>query len=119
VQLKAQFPNAARQLWPGTFVNVEVTVRTVKDGLTIPTEAIQQGAKGEFVFVIGAGDTVAVQPVEVEQRDRGVALIAHGLKPGQTVVRQGQYRLVDGTQVAAAPADQVANTTTASAGMLP
>jgi multidrug efflux system membrane fusion protein len=119
VQLKAQFPNAARQLWPGTFVNVEVTVRTVKDGLTIPTEAIQQGAKGEFVFVIGAGDMVAAQPIEVEQRDRGVALVAHGLKPGQTVVAQGQYRLVDGTQVAAAPPDQVANTTTASAGMLP
>ncbi len=117
--MKAQFPNAEQQLWPGTFVNVEVTARTVKDGLTVPTEAVQQGANGEFVFVIGSDHRVAAQTVQVEQRDRGVALIGRGLKPGQTVVAQGQYRLVDGTEVVSAPPEQVANTSTGSAGMLP
>jgi membrane fusion protein, multidrug efflux system len=119
VQLKAQFPNANRRLWPGTFINVEVTVRTVKGGLTIPTDAVQRGANGEFVFVIGSDHKVAAVPVEVMQRDRGVALIGRGLNPGETVVAQGQYRLVDGTEVVSAAPDQVANISTGSSGMLP
>ena len=71
------------------------------------------------MFVIGSDHKVKAQPVTVEQRDRGVALIANGLKAGETVVAQGQYRLVDGTEVVSAPADQVANLSTGSAGMLP
>ncbi len=119
VQLKALFPNARRQLWPGTFVNVELTVRMVHDGLTIPADAVQQGAKGEFVYVVGGGEKVSPQPVTVAQRRRGVALASAGLKPGETVVVQGQYRLVDGTVVAPSQPDQVASSSAASSGLLP
>lgn len=119
VQLKAQFPNAQRLLWPGTFVNVELQTSVVKDALTIPTDAVQQGAAGEYAFVVGADDKVAMRPVQVAQRQRGVALISAGLKAGEKVVTQGQYRLVEGTAVTAAEPGQVANASTATSGMLP
>jgi membrane fusion protein, multidrug efflux system len=119
VQLKALFPNAQRHLWPGVFVNVELTTSVAKNALTIPTDAVQQGSQGSFVYVIGADHTVAVRPVEVTQRLRKEALIGKGLNPGETVVEQGQYRLVSGTLVTAAPPSQVANASTASSGMLP
>jgi multidrug efflux system membrane fusion protein len=119
VQLKATFPNAQRQLWPGTFVNVQVTTSVLKDALTIPTNAVQQNDQGEFVFVVGADHKVSTRPVKVGQRVRGIALVSEGLNTGETVVVQGQYRLTPGTVVAASEPAQVPNTTTGSAGMLP
>lgn len=119
VQLKANFPNVQRQLWPGTFVNVQVTTAIVKNALTIPTDALQQNDKGQFVFVIGADDKVSVRPVKVGQRVRGVALISEGLNAGELVVVQGQYRLSPGSAVIASAPSDVPNTSTATAGMLP
>jgi len=119
VQLKALFPNLARRLWPGTFVNVELTTSVAKAALVVPTDAVQQGVDGEFVFVIGADHTVAPSPVQVGQRLRGEAMIAKGLSAGQSVVAQGQYRLAAGTAVVAADPGQVANSSTATSGMLP
>src|SRR5271165_599277 len=119
VQLKATFPNQQRQLWPGTFVNVDLTTSVIRNALTIPTDALQQNDKGQFVYVVGAGDRVSVQPVEVAQRLHAVALIGKGLQAGQTVVVQGQYRLTPGTLVVAAKPSGAPNPSTASAGMLP
>jgi multidrug efflux system membrane fusion protein len=119
IQLKAIFPNEHRQLWPGTFVNVDLTTAVVKNALTIPTNALQQNDKGQFVFVVGADDRVAIRPVEVAQRLHAVALISSGLKAGETVVVQGQYRLTPGTLVASAKPSEAPNPSTASAGMLP
>src|SRR5271165_4433278 len=119
VQLKAIFPNQQRQLWPGTFVNVDLTTSVVANALTVPTDALQQNDKGQFVYVVGADNRVAIEPVEVTQRLRAVALISKGLQPGDTVVVQGQYRLTPGTLVAAAKPSEAPNPSTASAGMLP
>jgi multidrug efflux system membrane fusion protein len=119
VQLKAVFPNAERQLWAGSFVNAEVTTSVEKGALTVPTNALQLSDKGQFVYVVGSDDTVSVRPVKVRQRTRGIALVSEGLKDGETVVVQGQYRLKPGTRVAPANPDQVPDTSTATAGMLP
>src|SRR3984957_16355370 len=119
VQLKAIFPNEHRQLWPGTFVNVELTTSVVKNALTVPTNALQQNNNGQFVYVVGADKRVSVQPVEVTQRQHGVALISKGLQAAETVVVQGQYRLTPGTLVAAAPPSETPNPSSASSGMLP
>lgn len=119
VQLKVNTPNARRQLWPGAFVNAEITTAVVKGALTIPTDAVQQNDTGQYVFVVGSDHKVAIRAVKVGQRVRGVALVSDGLKAGETVVVQGQYSLVPGTEVVAAKPDQVTDTTTATAGMLP
>ncbi len=119
VQLKAIFPNQHRQLWPGTFVNVDITTSVVPNALTIPTNALQQNDNGQFVYVVGADNRVKIEPVEVKQRLHAVALIAKGLQPGETVVVEGQYRLTPGTLVAATAPSSVLNPSTASSGMLP
>ena len=119
VQLKAIFPNERRQLWPGTFVNVDITTSVVPNALTIPTNALQQNGDGQFVYVVGADKRVSVQPVEVAQRLHAVALIAKGLHAGEIVVVQGQYRLTPGTLVVTTAPSDAPNPTPASAGMLP
>ncbi len=119
VELKAVFPNLQRRLWPGTFVNVELTTSVVKGALTIPTDALQEGPQGELVYVVGADNKVAARPVQVAERVRGEALIAEGLNAGETVVAQGQYRLTTETLVVASKPAQVGNSSTATAGLLP
>jgi membrane fusion protein, multidrug efflux system len=119
VQLKAIFPNDHHQLWPGTFVNVDLTTSVVPNALTIPTNALQQNDKGQFVYVVGADKRVSIQPIEVAQRLHGVALVSKGLQAGETVVVQGQYRLTPGTLVAATAPSEAPNPSTASSGMLP
>ena len=101
IQLKAIFPNDQRQLWPGTFVNVDLTTSVVKNALTVPTNALQQNNNGQFVYVVGADKRVSVQAVEVAQRLHAVALISKGLQAGEIVVVQGQYRLTPGALVVA------------------
>ena len=119
VQLKAIFPNQQRQLWPGTFVNVDLTTSVVPNALTIPINALQQNNNGQFVYVVGADKRVSVQPVEVTQRLHMAALISKGLQAGETVVVQGQYRLTPGTLVVATAPSDAPTPSTASAGMLP
>jgi len=122
VQLKAEFPNAQRQLWPGAFVNVRLTLSTLADGLTIPLDAVEEGPQGQVVYVVGPDHRVAIRPVTLRQSLNGEALIDRGLSEGETVVRRGQYRLTPGALVTlASPNDPgaVPNPTTGSAGMLP
>ncbi|HEX9213363.1 MAG TPA: efflux RND transporter periplasmic adaptor subunit [Bradyrhizobium sp.] len=122
VRLKASFPNAARTLWPGAFVNIHLTIAVRKDALTVPLTAVQQGPNGAFVYVIGPDHKVTVRQVVAGQSRAGEVLIEQGLSPDQTVVTAGQYRLGAGTTVEVVPDNQssrVQNATTASAGMLP
>jgi membrane fusion protein, multidrug efflux system len=119
VELKAIFPNQRRQLWPGTFVNVDLTTSVVPNALTVPINALQENNNGQFVYVVGADNRVSVKPVEVEQRLHAVALISKGLEAGETVVVQGQYRLTPGTLVVATAPSSAPTPSTASAGMLP
>jgi multidrug efflux system membrane fusion protein len=122
VQLKAEFPNQQRQLWPGTFVNVRLVISTQHDALTVPLDAVQQGPQGQVVFVVGQDHKVALRPVSMRQSFNGVALIDKGLNAGDTVVIRGQYRLSPGTLVTLANPDDlnaVPNPSTASSGMLP
>ncbi|WP_246786840.1 efflux RND transporter periplasmic adaptor subunit [Bradyrhizobium sp. USDA 3458] len=122
VRLKASFPNAARTLWPGAFVNIHLTVAVRKNALTVPLTAVQQGPNGVFVYVIGPDHKVTVRQVVAGQSRAGKVLIEQGLSPNETVVTAGQYRLSAGTTVELVPDSQssrVQNATTASAGMLP
>jgi multidrug efflux system membrane fusion protein len=120
VQLKATFPNAHRELWPGAFVNVQLAVGVQRDGLTVPLAALQQDQSGQVVYVVEPNGTVQQRSVSVAQTLNGRALIDHGLRPGDTVVTQGQYGLTDGAEVAEvrSGSPQVQNITEASAGML-
>jgi len=122
VRLKASFPNATKRLWPGSFVNIHLTIAVHHNALTVPLSAVLQGPKGAFVYVVGAGNIVTARPVTPGQSRIGEVLIEQGLSADETVVTAGQYRLSAGTKVEIVPDDKrdvVQSATTASAGMLP
>ncbi len=99
-KLKAQFPNQDNALWPGQFVNVQLKVNTIDGGLVIPSQAVQRGPDGDYVYQLQGDNTVKMQPVTSGQEvgDSHV-LITKGLKPGDKVVTEGQFRLKPGSKV--------------------
>ncbi len=99
IRLRATFPNAKRMLWPGQLVNARLLLRTEPDGLTIAAGAVQQGNNGSYIYVIAPDQSVQVRQVQIAQISEGQALISSGLKPGEQVVVDGQYRLQPGTKV--------------------
>ena len=99
VTLKARFPNATRRLWPGQFVNVQLTLQTLQHALTIPAAAVNQGPRGAFAYVVGAGRKVSARPIAVAATQNGVAVIRSGLSAGETVVTDGQMSLAAGMTV--------------------
>jgi multidrug efflux system membrane fusion protein len=99
IRLRATFQNAQNLLWPGELVNARLVLRTEKNGLTVPVAAVQQGPNGSYVYAIDDNQTAQMRPVTVAQIDQGQALISSGLKADETVVIDGQYRLVPGSHV--------------------
>jgi multidrug efflux system membrane fusion protein len=122
VRLKASFPNEKKNLWPGSFVNIHLTIAIRHDAVTVPLTAVLQGPSGAFVYVVDANHVVSVRNVKAGPSREGKVLIDQGLSGDETVVTAGQYRLTPGTSVEVVPDDRkdvVQNATTASAGMLP
>ncbi len=99
LKLKAEFPNADFQLWPGQFVNVRLKVETLPQAVVIPTSAVQRGPAGTFSYVIGEGDFVKAKPVVVTQQNEADAVIASGLSASDRVVTTGFANLSDGAKV--------------------
>jgi membrane fusion protein, multidrug efflux system len=100
IRMKAEFPNANLQLWPGQFINIRVLVDTLKQVVVIPTGAVQRGPQGAFVYVVEADSKVAVRPITVVQQDDTQAVISNGVKADEQVVTTGFTRLSNGTRVA-------------------
>ncbi len=105
VKLKAEFPNANLQLWPGQFVNIRLLVDTLKQVVAIPTGAVQRGPNGTFVYVVKDDDTVTVRPITVQKQDETQTVVSKGLEPPERVVTTGFVRLTEGTKVAIGSGD--------------
>jgi multidrug efflux system membrane fusion protein len=99
ILLKATFPNSDERLWPGQFVDVTVTLGEQPDRVVCPTSAVLTGQQGRYVFVVADDDSVEQRPVEVDRMDEVDAVIADGLSGGETVVTDGQLRLVPGAKI--------------------
>src|SRR5712675_210245 len=99
MKLKAEFPNANFQLWPGQFVNVRLKVETLSKAIVVPTSAVQRGPAGTFSYVIGEGDIATAKPVVVVQQNESDAVIASGLTTSDRVVTTGFANLSDGAKV--------------------
>ncbi|SEE13439.1 efflux RND transporter periplasmic adaptor subunit [Bradyrhizobium erythrophlei] len=100
IQLKANFENKARSLWPGELINARLLLDTRHNGLTVPASVIQQGPNGSYAYVVNADNTVSIRQVKVAQVSDGQALIDAGLAANEQVVIDGQYKLQPGTHVA-------------------
>jgi len=99
IRMKAEFPNAELQLWPGQFVNVRVLVETLKGVVTVPTAAVQRGPQGTFAYVVDAESKANVRPITVAMQDDTRAVISNGLQAEEQVVTTGFTRLSNGTRV--------------------
>jgi multidrug efflux system membrane fusion protein len=93
IKLKALFQNQQFDLWPGQFVNVRLLVDTRRQGLTLPSNAVNQGPNGDFVYVIRPNLTAEVRAVKVGNGEGGLILIEKGVAAGENVVIDGQYLL--------------------------
>lgn len=99
IKLKASFDNRDRALWPGQFVNVVLTLGEQPDAVIVPSQALQTGPRGQYVFVIKPDSTVELREVVVDRTRGGETVIGRGLAPGERVVTDGQSRLVPGAKV--------------------
>jgi multidrug efflux system membrane fusion protein len=99
VKLKAEFPNAELQLWPGQFVNVRLLISTLQQVVIIPTGAVQRGPTGTFVYVVKDDETATIRPIVVQKQDETQTVVKSGVTPPERVVTTGFARLTDGSKV--------------------
>jgi multidrug efflux system membrane fusion protein len=107
IKLKATVPNEASLLWPGQFVNVSLRLDTLRNATTVPAEAVQPGARGQFVYVVKPDQTVESRDVTVGATIGRKAVVEKGVAPGETVVTDGQLRLYPGARIQAVPAGKI------------
>jgi len=99
IQLKGTFENADNALWPGQFAAVTMTVHTEPNAIVVPSQAIQTGQQGQYVFVIKPDATVESRPVVVAFANGPSTVVRQGVRAGERVVTDGQLRLVPGARV--------------------
>ncbi len=109
IRLKAVFDNTAHLLWPGQFVNVVLTLDTQGKATVVPSESVQDGQRGQFIFVVKPDQTVEPRQVTVMRTIGKKSVIAKGVTPGETVVTDGQLRLFPGAKIQPVPAGKVDN----------
>ena len=99
IKLKGTFANTDHRLWPGQFSTVSLRLSEEENAIVVPTQAVQTGQSGDFVFVIKPDQTAESRPVKVARTLGTESVIAKGIEPGETVVTDGQLRLIPGIKV--------------------
>lgn len=99
IRMRAQFENADAALWPGQFVNVSVRIYEQPDAIVVPSQAVQTGPNGQYVYVVGDDSLAELRGIQVQRADGQRAIVASGLQPGERVVTSGQLRLGPKTPV--------------------
>jgi membrane fusion protein, multidrug efflux system len=99
IRLKATFDNTQMRLWPGQFVNIALTLGHLQNVVTVPSQAVQTGESGLFVFHIASDNTVQMKPVKTGKSYGGETIIESGILAGEQVVTDGHLRLTPGAAV--------------------
>jgi membrane fusion protein, multidrug efflux system len=99
IKLKARFENTDHRLWPGQFSTISLRLAQDEDATVVPSQAVQTGAQGDFIYVVRSNSTVEQRTVKVARTVGGEAVIASGIQPGETVVTDGQLRLIPDMRV--------------------
>ena len=97
--LRATIPNKDRYLWPGQYVNVTLTLQVLKGASVVPSQTVQMGGKGTYLFAVKPDNTVEQRIVTPGVRYRDLVAVSQGVKPGETVVVEGQLALANGVKV--------------------
>ena len=99
IRLRGTFSNKEKRLWPGQFVNLILGLTSQPNTLLVPSQAVQTGLDGQYVFVINPDLKAENRPVTSGRNLDGHTVIEKGLKSGEMVVTDGQFQLVPGTKV--------------------
>jgi len=99
IKLKATLPNPDRRLWPGQFARITLRLSTLNHATVVPSQAVQTGQDGQYVFVVKQDSTVEQRPITVAQRVGDDIVVDKGVTPGEVVVTEGQLRLEPGSRV--------------------
>ncbi|HEX4630526.1 MAG TPA: efflux RND transporter periplasmic adaptor subunit [Chthoniobacterales bacterium] len=99
IKLKATFPNDDLKLWPGKFVNARLVLTTRKNALVVPASVVQRGPQGTYAYVIKPDKTAEMRAIKVAQTENNLTVVDDGLKAGEDVVVDGQYKLQPGAHV--------------------
>ena len=99
ITLKALFDNQGRALWPGEFVTVAVTMENRPNVVVVPSQAVQVGQRGQYVYVVKQDRSVEMRPVRVAEAVNQLTIVESGVAPGETVVTDGQLRLTPKSKV--------------------
>ncbi|MHB8120774.1 MAG: efflux RND transporter periplasmic adaptor subunit [Desulfuromonadaceae bacterium] len=99
IKLKGTFANTSRKLWPGQFTDVVMTLGNRKNAVVVPTNALQTGQQGQFIYVVKADNSVEMRQVAVSMTAGEETVVEKGLGAGETVVTDGQLRLTPGAVV--------------------
>jgi membrane fusion protein, multidrug efflux system len=97
--LRATIPNQDRYLWPGQYVNVTLTLQILKGATVVPNQTVQLGGKGAYLFAVKSDDTVKQRLVTQGVRYQDLVVVSQGVRPGETVVVEGQLTLGNGMKV--------------------
>ena len=103
IRLRGEFDNNDSGLWPGEFVDVSLKLAEQKDAVIIPSPAVQVGQQGSYVFVVGDDQTAQMRPIAVDRTIGDETVVSSGLEGGETVITDGQLRVVPGGKVAIGP----------------
>ena len=98
IKVKAEFANPAGRLWPGQYVNVELSPRTLANAAVVPTQAVQTGPDSRFIYVVGEDNKVTSKPVTLAYVEETFAVV-DGVAPGARVVVEGAQNLRPGSTV--------------------
>jgi multidrug efflux system membrane fusion protein len=104
IKLKATFDNKDMLLWPGQFADVALTLRQQADAVVVPSQSVQTGPEGSYVYVIQPDNTAVQRQVKIDRSLGAETVIRSGLQPNERIVVDGQLRLVPGAKVAPKPA---------------
>jgi membrane fusion protein, multidrug efflux system len=99
IDLKAEFENMDKNLWPGQFVNATLILGVKPQSVVVPSASVQMGQQGNFVFVVKDDLTVDIRKVTTDTQANHETLIEEGIAPGEQVVTDGQLRLFPGARV--------------------
>ena len=99
IKIKGTFANRERRLWPGQFVSVLLTLTTIPDAVVVPSQAVQTGQAGSYVFVVKTDRSVEMRPITAGGIHGGETIIEKGVRPGEMVVTDGHLQLVPGARV--------------------
>lgn len=98
IKLKGQFGNKEKRLWPGQFVDIKITLTNLLNAVVVPSGAVQTGQQGQYLYVV-SGETAELRQVTAGSEYEGMTVILKGLQAGETVVTDGQLRLMPGARV--------------------